>query len=292
MYFAKGFRANVETISLLSQPHAEGDLRDFAALKKAYQNYLAFLQPGLPAGRSEDVEFNADSEDLKEFARAFNEKSDLRDIHSSVLLEDRQDAPMKLAAARDAYRKISERYPELGLLFKLTFNTIFSLPSNEAGGGSASSAIGVLWANPRATWTENDLIEFLIHELTHNLVFLDERRHSHYVDLQKAVDRENWAMSAVLGRPRPIDKCVHSLVVGTEILLFREKHTGHGDRYRVHPPSDVLREKSLRCAESLLGLKNREALCRPRFLELVLMCRETLESLSLPRPGRAAELSV
>lgn len=137
MYFSKGFRANVETISLLSQPHAEGDLRDFAALKKAYQSYLAFLQPGLPVGRSADVEFNADPEDLKAFARAFNEKSDLRDIQSSVLLEDRQDAPMKLAGARDAYLAISERYPELGLLFKLAFNTIFSLPSNEAGGGSA-----------------------------------------------------------------------------------------------------------------------------------------------------------
>lgn len=282
MYFTKGFRENVETISLLSRPHAQGELRDFKALKRAYQNYLASIQPGLPVSRSEDIDFNNDPEDLKEFARAFNEESDLRDIKSSLLLRDFGDAPRKLETARAGYRRIQERYPELGLLFRLAFNTIFSLPSAEAGGGSASSAVGVLWVNPRATWTEVDVVEFLVHELTHNLVFLDERRFSHYVDLKKAVDKENWALSAVLGRLRPIDKGVHSLIVATEILLLRDKHTGHDDRYRVHPPSDVLREKALRCADSLLSLKNRAELCRPRFIELTLMCRERLESLSLP----------
>jgi hypothetical protein len=286
MYFSSGFRANVETISLLSRPHAAGDFRDFAALKKAYQLYTSSIQPDLPVSRSEDIEFSNDLEDLKAFARSFNEETDLSDIRTSLLLEKFEDAPRKLETARNAYQKMQERYPELGLLFKLAFNTIFSLPSTTSGGGSTSSAIGVLWVNPRATWSENDMIEFLIHELTHNLVFLDERRHSHYVDLKKAVDKENWALSAVLARPRPIDKVVHSLVVATEILLFRDRFTGHDGRYRVHPPSGLLKEKSLRCAESLLNLKNREELCRPRFSELTLMCREKLESLSLPKSGR------
>jgi hypothetical protein len=283
MYFSHGFRANVETISLLSRPYAAEDLRDFAALKKAYQGYTAFIQPGLPVSRSEDIEFNNEPADLKEFARAFNEESELSDIRTSLLLENFQDAPKKLETARSAYRKIQERYPELGLLFKLAFNTMFSLPSVKSGGGSASSAIGVLWVNPRATWSENDVIEFLIHELTHNLVFLDERRHSHYVDLKKAVDKENWALSAVLGRLRPIDKGMHSLVVATEILLFRDKFTGHDDRYRVHPPSAILREQTLRCAESLLNLKNIAELCRPRFIELALTCKDKLENMSLPK---------
>lgn len=282
MYFSKGFRASVETVALLSRPHGDGDFQDFAALKTAYQRYTASLQPGLPVSRSAEIEFNNDPEDLAKFAAAFNEESDLRDIRSSLLLRDFQDAPKKLETARAAYERMSERYPELALLFKLAFNTIFSLPSAEAGGGSASSAVGVLWVNPRATWSENDMIEFLIHELTHNLVFLDERRFSHYVDLKKAVDKENWALSAVLGRLRPIDKGVHSLIVATEILLFRDKHTGHDDRYRVHPPSAILREKALRCADSLLSLKNRSELCRPRFIELTRMCQETLETLSVP----------
>lgn len=293
MYFSNGFRANVETISLLSQPHAEGELRDFAALKKAYRNYTAFIQPGLPVGRSEDVEFNNDPADLKEFARAFNAETALSDIRNSILLQDSPDAPRKLETARSAYHAMQERYPELALLFKLVFNTIFSLPSVAAGGGTASSAIGVLWVNQRATWTENDVIEFLIHEMTHNLVFLDERRYSHYVDLQKAVSKENWALSAVLGRLRPIDKSVHSLMVATEILLFRDRFTGHDNRYRVHPPSGMMREKSLRCAESLLGLKNISELCRPRFIELTLMCKDRLENLSLPKSsGRPAAVLV
>lgn len=283
MYFSKGFRANVETISLLSRPHAEVEPRDFGALKRAYQKYAAFIQPGLPISRSEDIEFNNNPEDLKEFARAFNEETELSDIRNSLLLENFQEAPKKLEIARSAYQAVQERYPELGLLFRLVFNTIFSLPSVEAGGGTASSAIGVLWVNQRPTWSENDMIEFLIHEMTHNLVFLDERRFSHYVDLQKAVDKENWALSAVLGRQRPIDKSVHSLIVATEILLFREKFTGHNGRYRVHPPSDILKDKSLRCAESLLNLKNIDELCRPRFIELTTMCRDTLQSLSLPK---------
>ncbi len=283
MNILTGYRANIETISLLSQPHAEASgLRDFASLKKAYQNYMASIQPHLPQSRLDDIEFNADPADLNRFAAAFNEESNLRDIQYSLMTGDFKDAPEKLQVMKDTYAVIQQRHPELGLLLKLTFNTIFSLPSAEAGGGSASSALGVLWANPRSTWREVDLIEFFVHEMTHNLVFLDERRHTHYVDLQQAIRKENWAQSAVLGKLRPIDKSFHSLLVATELLLFREKITGHDDAYRVHPPSSVLRESALRCAESLLTLKNRDELYRPRLVELAVLCREKLESLSVP----------
>lgn len=282
MNILTGYRANVETISLLSQPHAEGPMRDFASLKKAYQNYMVSIQPHLPQSRFEDIDFNANPEDLKRFAAAFNEESNLRDIQYSLIMGDFKDAPEKLRVMKDTYHVIQERYPELGMLLKLTFNTIFSLPSAEAGGGSASSALGVLWANPRSTWREIDVIEFFVHEMTHNLVFLDERRHTHYVDLQRAIRKENWAQSAVLGKLRPIDKSFHSLLVATEILLFREKMTGHDNSYRVHPPSAVLRESALRCADSLLGLKNRDELYLPRLVELVELCRERLENLKVP----------
>jgi len=282
MNFLTGYRANVETISLLSQPHAEGVLRDFASLKAAYQNYTASIQPDLPKSRSEDIEFNNDPRDLEKFAAAFNEESTLRDIACSIQTGDFKDAPEKLRRMEEGYRAIQARHPELGLLLKLTLNTIFALPSAEAGGGSASSGVGVLWANPRATWTEVDIIEFFVHEMTHNLVFLDERRFTHYMDLKMAIAKENWAQSAVLGRLRPIDKAFHSLVVATEILLFRENCTGHDDRYRVHPPSSVLRESSLRCAESLMSLERRDQLYRPRLVELVRRSRETLESLKVP----------
>ena len=288
MNFLTGFRSNVETISLLSRPHAEEGPLDFSSLKSAYQDYTSSIQPRLPQSRLDDIDFNNDVRDLKRYAAAFNEKSTLRDIQFSLQMGTLKDAPAKLRTVKDGYHKIQTRYPELGLLLRLTFNTVFSLPSAEAGGGSASSAIGVLWANPRGTWTENDVIEFLVHELTHNLVFLDERRHTHYVDLTKAVRQENWALSAVLGRLRPIDKSFHSLVVATEILYFRESFSGHNqEQYRVHPPSAVLQEKALRSANSLLSLKNREGLYAPRLLELTKRCKERLENLSLPQPAEA-----
>lgn len=292
MYFCRGFRANVETISLLSTPHAAGELRDFASLKKAYQGYTVSIQPNLPQGQLEGIEFNTRIEDLRKYAQAFNEESALRDIKSSLQLENLDGAAAKLEVVKSAYQKIEIRYPELALLLKLTFNTIFSLPSVEAGGGSASSTIGVLWANPRSTWSENDVIEFLVHELAHNLVFLDERRFSHYIDLNAAIQEENWALSAILGRLRPIDKGLHSLIVATEVLLFRDTFTGHsGEPYRVHPPSALLKTKALTCADSLMSLKNREGLFQPRFIELIQMCQDKIAGLSIPESTAALALA-
>jgi hypothetical protein len=292
MYFSRGFRANIETISMLSIPHAAGQVKDFASLKKAYQGYTLSIQPALPQGQMEGIEFNTRLDDLRQYAKTFNEESGLRDIKSSLQVGNLDDAAAKLEAVENVYKKIEARYPELALMLKLTFNTIFSLPSVEAGGGSASSAIGVLWANPRSTWSENDIIEFLVHELAHNLVFLDERRFSHYIDLNAAIQKENWALSAILGRLRPIDKGLHSLIVATEVLLFREKFTGHsGEPYRVHPPSALLKTKALACADSLMHLKNREGLFQPRFIELIEMCQDKIAGLSITKSSAALTLA-
>jgi hypothetical protein len=136
---------------------------------------------------------------------------------------------------------------------------IFIEPSEVASGGSTSSAVGVIWANPHPAFTTMDTVEFLVHELTHNLLFLDEWVHPHY-DYEAILDERTWCPSAILKRPRPLDKVIHSVVVAAEIVLLREQRIGEPTAPHAHPPSDsIVRaiHSSIRSIRQLRGSRER-----------------------------------
>ena len=84
------------------------------------------------------------------------------------------------------------------------------------------------------------MIEYYVHELTHNLVYLDEECHSHYKDYHQLNLKRNYAFSAIRGQKRRLDLALHSLIVGTELLLLREKKLGHPRVPGIHPTSETL----------------------------------------------------
>jgi hypothetical protein len=75
-----------------------------------------------------------------------------------------------------------------------------------------------------------------VHELTHHALFIDEHRYGHY-DYPVILAPETWAQSALLKTPRPLDKVIHSIIVATEIVMFREQCLGHPAAPLVHPPT-------------------------------------------------------
>lgn len=159
--------------------------------------------------------------------------------------------------------------PGLHRLFNLTIHTIFYHRSRNSGGGSISSAPGAIWCSAKRTWSSTDLAEFLVHELSHNLLFLDERRYEHYKDQKAIMDPKNFPVSAVLKIPRPLDRVFHSLIVASEVLSFRLEN-GEPESSIVHPPSSELLDSCFDTIESIrVVLAANPALAAPRLLALV-----------------------
>ncbi len=173
-----------------------------------------------------------------------------------------------LANVQVAMDRLAGVNPGLYRLFDLVIHTVFYHRSQNSGGGSISSAPGVIWCSPKRTWSQFDLAEFLVHELTHNILFLDERRYEHYSDPEALFARENFPVSAVLGIPRPLDRAFHSLVVATEVLCFRAQN-GEPDAPVVHPTSPVLLESCFRTAGSIRDVLARGNIVTPRFLAVM-----------------------
>lgn len=264
------------TLELLS-PHLDAKNSQAYVLSdwgKAYRRFLKSIQPTIPCF-SEGLQLGVPDSSLPVYLEAFNEKALLSDLNYDVTKSNNQtkNRYTTLTYYLDVFNK---KHPEIFSLFSFYIHTVFLADSKEASGGTTSSAIGVLWANPRDYWTEEDYIEFFIHELAHTIMFLDERRFRHYNKLSNALLPENYAFSAVLNKPRPVDKVLHSLVVATEVLSFRNLRNANANQRRLHPPTDILKSQALNSIESLRKLYNKD-LFAPRAVELIDICEQRLK---------------
>jgi hypothetical protein len=154
-------------------------------------------------------------------------------------------------------------------------------PSTFAEGGTTSGALGILWMNPSPAWSEADFIEFYVHELTHMTMFYDDYCYRHYTDLRLVADPANWAQSAIRNGIRPLDKALHSLVVATEILLFRRMFgSPPGGRTNIHPTSPLMLAQAKSSARSLLDLKSASAkILTSRSMAIAETCLDALVGL-------------
>lgn len=162
---------------------------------------------------------------------------------------------------------------EHDLLAELIVTDMVILPSSVAYGGSTSDGLGIIWANPNLNWRINDTAEFVVHELTHQCMFIDEICHGHY-DYELLMRKENWAQSAILNKLRPVDKVLHSVVVAVELLHFRER-IGHPASPRAHPPTTKLLRQTTVAVDSLQDIAQRiPTLMKPRAMEILGRCAE------------------
>jgi len=84
------------------------------------------------------------------------------------------------------------------------------------------------------------LTELLVHELTHNLMFLDERLYTHYTSYPDLLKPSHYCQSAILKTKRPMDKVVHSIAVATELVRYRQSSAQKTASSTVHPSNEIL----------------------------------------------------
>lgn len=225
-----GFKANG-----IALPRDERDLRE------SYQRYLKEVQPQCtwlrpdPHSSIEDAVCEVGTRaDLIELFRG--DSTNLDDRNQTGVIKENAERVTHEATVAMAISAMKAGAPDHYNLLNTFVETIFYEGSDVATGGSTSSAVGVIWANPHPKFRTSDTVEFLVHELTHNLVFLDEWVHPHY-DYDEILKPETWCKSAILMTKRPLDKVVHSIIVAAEIVLLRRELIGEPEDPRAHPPS-------------------------------------------------------
>jgi hypothetical protein len=264
----------VETVVALSQA-TTGSQRSapnsIAHLRNHYRHFLSHLGQREIGAETDEIRWITDAGKLQDLANLFSNDSLLDDRGQAAVISRNQDEECleKKDRLNIALEEIGFFSAEYAALFQTIITDIFILPSRVAKGGSTSQAVGVIWANPRISYTIFDLMEILVHEFTHHAMFLDELRYGHYAYVE-ILKRSTWARSAILNVDRPLDKVLHSTVVAVEVLLWRSSYLGHPVQPRVHPPTDVLVEQvSSSIASMEASVKQNRAIFQPRALALL-----------------------
>jgi hypothetical protein len=293
MLYTIGFDEVIRNLFVLSGRFAQEPIHTTGDLKKAYLLFLRDFQPTVPPPSSQEI-FVLNLEEEEKLVHHFLKPSIIKDrgvefapkssLEEEGAPQDKNDLTEKetkkeaIIQALDHLKGLNEDFHDL---FELAIHSIFFRDSGKSIGGSVASAIGVIWANVQKEWTCVDTIEFLVHELIHNLIFLDELRYTHYQDYKKLRDQENFVTSAILKEPRPLDKVIHSIIVTTEILWSRLNFLPPLETPKVHFPNLKLVEKLKNSMEDVRNLKNLDQLLTPRGFFLLEKCESLLKS-SLP----------
>ncbi len=284
MIFQTSMDAQIQTIlTLTATTHPEGSRQcaSLTGLAARYRDFLNTLKQRPISASALKPMFVTDAATQVQLSRLFCNDSLLDDkAQGSVIRDDNDhDIERKKRLVIEAVNQLALQSSQHAALFDIIITDILIRSSEVAKGGSTSQAIGLIWLNPKPDYRPDDVVEILVHELTHHAMFLDELRHSHY-RYPLLFDSGTWTTSAILKVPRPLDKVLHSIVVATEVLLFRERCSGHPSTPRVHPPSHLMLEQlrdSIQSTQKTLSLYP-EAF-RPRATALLLQAASVLDEL-------------
>jgi hypothetical protein len=137
----------------------------------------------------------------------------------------------------------------------------------------------VVWLSLPLDLPVQDATEFLVHELTHQMLFLDDWRARHVLAPERLAEPATQCVSAVRRTRRRADLVFHSVIVAAEILAFRARHQSSGP-FRLHPDSASLRAAALGARENLQEIPGFEALFSPRARAILQAAGESLRRAS------------
>ncbi|GEO28156.1 hypothetical protein AAC03nite_39410 [Alicyclobacillus acidoterrestris] len=241
MLFLLGEKENLMTLRMLTKPYFPTSAVNMESQRITYQKLLHVMQPEVPHSNSRSPSYVTGTEVVTQLSKLFSMESQTDDTPYDIGdLTRRDDSDRHLQFTKSCAYKLANLYPPFGWLYNLVIDSVFHAPSNIAAGGTTSGAVGILWIDAREDWTNRDMYEFLVHELSHTLLFIHEWAHGLFTSQRRLTESETYAMSAIRGQIRPMDKAFHSAIVATDVLLLREKIIGHDTRTILHPSTSEL----------------------------------------------------
>jgi hypothetical protein len=289
MFHLNGVQRNLQNIVLFCQQKAPGEkFKSRRELKAAYNRALAGLQASFTVTDRPEPEWVTEVGAAAQLAGLYKSEGGLFPLNDEViaaarLRQDPANVARRIALTTEAMGLLRRGNPPLAGLFDLAINRLFFFDLKASGGGSSGNAIGIIWANPQVHWSALDVAEFLVHELTHNLLFLEEAVHGLFESPQAMQDPKHFARSAILRVPRRLDLCIHSLLVGVELLLARRQWLGHARETLAHPPSPKLLADCRACLDSIYAVAGHAQLLSANGRDLLARVGRTLTDLAAPQ---------
>jgi hypothetical protein len=261
MYHLLGAKKNLETLLLLSRSGSpNGTAVDTSASVRAgLMRLLSSTQPSVHLSHSAVVDIVTDGD-------TWNAMCSLFDI---VPTSDVEHARIAKSAIVGAVAHLQEVAPQLSALLGLATFTIVTGTSRKAGSETLPWAIGVMLVEPGRAWSRSDVIEGLVHELTHLLLMYDELRFGHYVNKALLSAPEHQSQTGIFNALNAADVVFHSIVVASEVIALRRGPLGEPTAPQLHPASsDIVRAAEVAYA-SLTRPEQAVRLLTPRARELL-----------------------
>lgn len=271
MYHLEGSQEILRNAAVLSHPYLGGN--GVMTQQELRSAYLKLLRSLAPPGAYADHIGTRISEDPAEGSpvTVYADKSPEIDILSEVFGHpdrDRAATPSwQLDKCREGAEFIAERDTELAALISLLTHTVFTMSASWTGSMSDRNAIGATLIVPAERWHANDVAEAFLHEFTHTALFLDERAKGHF---QAGADQV-LLRSAIRKDERTLPAVVHSLLVATEVLTWRQEHDlPEGIGFRLHGSTQSMLERATESYDALTSLPTwQEDIVKDRMFRLV-----------------------
>ncbi len=255
MYYLRGVRSNLETLTLTAGP-SEKKLTA-TELRLRLQGVAAALRPKVPRCDAVEVEVVTEGPMFDWLCARF--------FFEPASASERAKLGYQVDLVKAGLARLATIDPRLSELFYLVTTGIMCCRGRGAfGSGSLSPTLGWMYLEPAPEWSVEDVVEGLVHELTHILLDYDQIRFGHY-----AVKDHNrhLALTGLLNAPKPFSAVFHSLIVGCEILALRQNALGEPARPRLHPTTEKVRRALAVSYESMNTLPL-GALLTPRAQKL------------------------
>ncbi|MBX9889741.1 MAG: hypothetical protein K2X94_00515 [Amoebophilaceae bacterium] len=267
MYFLEGFEKALKTIYLIVYPYLELESTrekknlTCKALKKAYLSYLGNKHKGILFPSTLSVEFLINDPRIDVLKHIF--KLPDHDKESVVYYESTWIKEL-LAHAYNYLRNFDQ---SLFTLFELSTSIVFTFVSHVPGSETVSAVPSIIHINPGKNWSNSDVIEVFIHEMTHTLLFLDEQRYGHYKSLDAINHEKYYALTGILNKKSPVYLVLHSIIVASELLSLRNTLRPIAPKF--HPNTVTIIANAKRSFDSLCNVTSIDEILLPRALELL-----------------------
>ncbi len=217
MYYINGFNYIIELLSkICGIPTAQFSLTD-SQCRQAYHQLLNCLSVFTQSIDKPDILF-IDFPQLKPYAKNYWHSKQELFQKNSELLQNRLNGNF-FQEALDILRTQNINLYQLSqFIIKIVVINQLAAHTN----GTTEDLLGLAILDFKDHYQHEDFIELIIHQLTHMLLFLDERVNPHMPAASKNILIDTETIQFIRGGTKfPIYLAFHSYIVGVEVLCFR-----------------------------------------------------------------------
>lgn len=260
-----GFTEVLKTIYTLSYPFIQSSSPPYQKLKNALKEHLSQINPEVTRSKEIEPEFIISGDRLTSLLQIMDIEKYNKNMNSPHFINEKA-----LHRVRKGFNYLNKNDSQLGDTFRVVVDTVaVTTAVTTPGSASSHKAVGMIWVQPDNNWSDKDIVESLVHEMTHTLLYLDEQCYGHFHKDVALNDEKAWVPSAIRNTRRPVYGVVHSIIVATELLSLRKRLGFNEDDISIHGRSSELFKKTNYALNTLKQQQLSWELLTPRMKSLI-----------------------